>query len=114
MSEKLKSAKERYQQAAKGLEDKLVEAFKAHRKKTGNKLWEPLSGLRTTADVPELEDVIEEVEKNIGRLIIEFGQEQSKRNAWDKIKSGFKKFVGWTVPTLKNFMMATQGAQSVT
>jgi hypothetical protein len=45
MSEKLKGAKERYQQAAEGLEDKLIEAFKAHRRKTGNKLWEPLSGI---------------------------------------------------------------------
>jgi hypothetical protein len=109
---KLRDAVERYKLAAESLEDELIQVFNAHRRKTREKLWEPLNSIQSEEDIPTLDEVVKEVGENIDRLA-GFQQKKENRSTWDKIKSGLGKFAKCTVPVLTNFMIATKDAQQV-
>ena len=109
---KLSHSINRYQQTAKDLEDELVQAFKKLRKKTGIKIWEPLKPLQTKDDVPNLNDIVKDVHENIEKLR-KLNYEEKSKGLWGKFKRGIGKFVGYTLPALSNFIIATKDAQSV-
>lgn len=112
-NDNLQSAVERYQEAAEKLEEKLLGVFKRHERKTGNKLWEPSVPLRSKADIPQLTTTAEHLQRNIENLIPEFDPHQNEREVWNKLRHGITKFVEWTIPPLKNFLIVAQTAQSV-
>jgi len=102
-----------YQETAEVLEAELVKAFDKLRQKTSKEPWKPLRSLRTKDDVPKLEDVIKDVYENIEKLSRAFDSQTKNKHLWDKVKSGINKFVQWTIPALRNFMIATKDAQTV-
>jgi len=101
-----------YQHTAEDLEAELVKAFHKLSKKTGMKLWKPLSSLQSKDDVPKLDDVVKEVHENVEKLR-KFDDKEKIKSRWDKVKGGISKFVKCTLPALKNFIIATKDAQSV-
>jgi hypothetical protein len=109
---KLRNSINQYQLTAEDLEAELVKAFHKLRNKTGKELWKPLNSLRTKDDVPNLDNVVNEVHENIERLH-GFDPEKKSKCLYDKVKRGINKFVKCTFPALKNFMIATKNAQSV-
>ena len=94
------------------LEAELVKAFHKLRNKTGKEIWKPLNSLRKKDDLPKLDDVLKEVHENIERLR-GFDPEKKSKHLWDKVKRGINKFAKCTLPALRNFMIATKDAQSV-
>ena len=102
-----------YQETAEDLEAELVKAFHKLRQKTNKEPWKPLQSLRSKDDVPKLNDVIKEVHENIEKLSHAFDPQTKSKGRWDKVKSGINKFVQGTIPALRNFMIATKDAQSV-
>jgi len=102
-----------YRETAEDLEAELVKAFQKLRQKTNKEPWKPLHSLRSKDDVPKLDDVIKEVHETVEKLRHAFDPQTKSKRTWDKVKSGFTKFVQGTTPALKNFMIATKDAQSV-
>jgi septal ring factor EnvC (AmiA/AmiB activator) len=98
-----------YQKTAKSLEAELVKAFEKLNKRIDKELWKPLN---SKDDIPKLDDVIKEIHENIERLHALDPEEKSK-SLYDKVKRGINQFVKWTLPALKNFIIATENAQSV-
>jgi hypothetical protein len=109
---KLSYSIDQYQLTAEDLEAELVKAFHKLSKKTGMKLWKPLNSLQSKDDVPKLDDVVKEVHENVEKLR-KFDDKEKSNSRWDKVKGGISKFVKCTLPALKNFLMATTGAESV-
>jgi hypothetical protein len=103
---------DQYVQTAEDLEAELVKAFHKPSKKTGKTLWKPLKSLQNKDDIPKLDDIVKEVHENVEKLR-EFDREGKSKHPWDTLKRGFNKFVRSTFPALKNFIIATKNAQSV-
>ena len=110
---KLTASIKEYQETAKALEAELVKAFRKLRQNTSKEPWKLLHSLQSKYDVPKLDDVIKEVYQNIEKLSCAFDSQTKSKCPWDKVKSGINKFVEWTIPALRNFMIATRDAQSV-
>jgi hypothetical protein len=109
---KLSDSIKQYQQSAEDLEAELVKAFHKLSKKIGREVWKPSGSLQCKDDVPRLDHVIKEVHENIEKLR-EFDHEEKSKRLWDKVKRGINKFIKCTLPALKNLIIATKGAQSV-
>jgi hypothetical protein len=109
---RIEKAVKEYKAAAEGLEEKLIGFFLKCERKNGAKLWTPPPPLNVKDGrtlLAESKDILQSVIEKMKPIF----DPKEKTDLVHTVLTGLKKFIGWTVTPLQNFLSVASAAQSV-